>query len=374
METLARWLTRLESPSDPEAIRPYVLRLIAPGFEGLKLENFVIGATPLRALDKGLLSSSPEVLSHIVLLDTPEAVASLPDQQRRASDLAALFTLALERRVDIPPEITAKPPSADRIVFIPYQQSIDRSLLGPLPEEALQRIREYLSCVTALCEEDLKTIGAATSLHHGAALIFDRDPQAAYALLVAGIEVLSRAYGTPPTDWSEYEDAASWDSFFDELDLTPSQCGALRERMMEDRHLRLKATFRSYASERLPDTFWEKSWEEWMYVFRLNDEQWTTPVGPGGKRVQDVLSTDRGQVSKALGLSYNLRSGIVHRGSRVDLLDLISVPQGIAPADKALPFAVLRSILAELSRVELLERGVDGGLPNVQILKEPPRD
>jgi hypothetical protein len=82
-------------------------------------------------------------------------------------------------------------------------------------------------------------IGAAAELHYASTLLFDLDPNAAYALCVAGLERLSRAYGAAPAEWAAWEDAQRLDRVFEELSLSESQQDRLRQELLKNRHLRL---------------------------------------------------------------------------------------------------------------------------------------
>ena len=136
---------------------------------------------------------------------------------------------------------------------------------------------------------------------------------------------------------------------------------------MTNRQLRLKATFKSYASSRLPSAFWNRPWIEWTYPLHVPHGSW----GPAEKlhegRVRDFLPADRSLIGKALGYSYDLRSSYVHQGTWFGPLELTLNPNAPLDASKPLPFAALRAMLRELILVELAEHSQGGMVPLVPL-------
>jgi hypothetical protein len=336
----------------------------------LDLDNFILRADPVTVF-RDLRGSAPEAVSLIWFADTDVAPAGLHHRQRLSAELAALLSVSINRRVNVPQEVSVSVPQISRVLWMPYQQMVDREVLGPIPEDARTRIEQCLRAVGGLVDHDAEVIGAAASLHHGALLLFDREPRAGYALLVAGIETLSRHYGAPPTSWSDWDEAGSWDEMFQKTGFDSSHAAAVREKLMLNRQLRLKATFRSYASTRLPDTFWQKPWREWMWGVNANEARWTDATTLPERTVGDFLSPDRRALARALGHSYDVRSGFIHQGDWYHILEFVTPPNGHLNADIPLPFAVLRSILGELIHTELNARTQGGPLPDLQLQRSP---
>jgi hypothetical protein len=224
-----------------------------------------------------------------------------------------------------------------------------------------------LADLASLPDDDIETIGAAIGAHYGAALLLERDLSSAYTLLVAGIETLSRRYGRPPEEWDAWEESGDWEEFTRALGLTDSQRQALFGRLMRDRNLRLSETFANYASTRIPDSFWDRPWNEWQFpiYWDANGARYSKGDWLSRRKVRDLVAHDRDMLNKCLRKTYELRSRFVHQGRRVDLMGQ-AVPYGEAiEGTGPLPFAVLRSVLAELVETELHERASAFTLPNI---------
>ena len=366
MESLARWLEGLAT-AKPSTVRRHIVRMFVPGHAVMDLDGWLMTTEQPRAVPAGFRGGYPESMVLLAYLDDATFAQNAIHHHRLAADIAAAMSVALERRIDIPFEIAARIEGADSLTFLPFGAITDRVITGPLPSDSVSQVAEVFRKVGGLAKGDLATLGAATSLFHGALLLHERDVRSAYTLLVAGIEALSREYGQPPTDWHEWEVSSKWDAFAAEHQLSEVQAGALRDRLMEDRQLRLKATFRSYASSRLRSIFWEQPWVEWMYSFDIPGGRWLEPEILYEGRLNDFLPTDRAALREALGHSYDLRSSYLHEGVWFGPLELTLEPAVTVGMDRPLPFAVLRAILRELILVELAERTQGGSLPDVQL-------
>jgi hypothetical protein len=372
MKALIAWLDRLATVTPEDGLVQHLFRVVVPGLEPLDVANWLLSIDPQGPLPSDLRASTPESASAIRLLDLPGRENSLPERHRLGADLACLITLALDRRAVIPNDVAINIPQLGTVVFQPVAQIIDRGVLGPLPSPPKSRLEAYLSAIAGLGEDDQATIGAAASMYHGAVALIDHDARAAYTLLVSGLEVLSRQYGSPPEDWTDWEESAAWDAFAAAQLLTPDQAAALRSHLMDSKQLRLKATFRSYAASRLTEAFWAKPWEEWIYGVRANDGQWLPATPLTARTMADILPGDRNGLRRALGLSYDLRSAVVHRADWVELISLALQPDLPLNLSRPLPFAVLRTILAELIWLEVSARSSPRPLPDFQLLRSVP--
>lgn len=368
MEALAKWLLRLTA-ADQHKVAEHIYRVFVPGRTPLDLNDWLIATDPGGEVPAGFRGSSPESLSLFRLLDEKRPDRPIQEHQRLVLELAAAMTLALGRRVEIPHEIAMTIEGEHRVLLAPYGQSIDTQILAPLPVEPRSSIERVLSLIGGLPEKDQTPIGAATTMYHGAILLFDREIRAAYTLLVGGIEVLSRFYGSPPMHWSEWNESPTWDKAFVQLELTEVQSAAMRQQLLADKQLRLKATFRAYASNRLRPTFWSRSWVEWWYDIDASAGQWNDGCAIRDGHVEDVLPKDRAGLARALGQSYDLRSGIVHQGSWTDPLNLTMPNGNQVDLDCPLPFAVLRAILSELIMTELEEQSAGVALPEIRLMR-----
>jgi hypothetical protein len=369
MKALIAWLDRLATLTPEHDFVESKFQVTVPGFEPLDISNWLLSVDPKKLLPHDIRASCPESLSLIRLLDIPGHESSISERHRLGADLACFISLALDRKVVIPHEIGISVPQLNEPIFLPVIQVIDRGALGPLPDDPKGRLQIYLTAVFGLGKDDLAVIGAAASVYHGALVLFDRDARAAYTLLIAGIEVLSRQYGSPPTDWTNWEQSASWETFITSQKLTTNQAGALRKMLMKDKQLRLKATFCNYAASGLSDRFWDKPWQEWIYGLMPNDSQWLPATPLPFRIVADLLPKDRIGLRKALGLSYDLRSAVVHQADWVEILSLAQPPVPATDLNRPLPFAILRAILAELIWIEISAHSTPRQLPDFQLLR-----
>jgi hypothetical protein len=365
MKRIADWLNRLCGAS-PEDLRENYFRIIVPGSDPFEMREHIIALQPLGQVSYRFGDMSP--VSGILLryLDTAETSNNLTNTQGVATELGALISLASGRRFEVATELTVKMEDSPLTVFLGYAGAADRKLYGPLPNDLPARFESLIRRVASLSVDDLTALGAAANLHYGSILLFERDIRSAYLLLVAGLEVLSRTYGSPPHRWEDWEESRSWEKFFTEVKLTIEQQEAIKGRLLQNRHLRLKATFRKYASDELPDSFWDDPWEEWLYPVSLPKGSWEK-AQLSEKRISDFLPKDRELLSSALSRTYDIRSGLVHRGEDLSIIDITLRHAVPVTASEPLPYAVLRAILVKLLEKELEKRSSIADIPDIKV-------
>ena len=365
MDQLVAWIERLQKAQVSD-LAEYLFRSLVPGSQSLEIQGCMIAADPIGEIAPRPGDCSPASASLFRFLDVNEPNRSIEVHQQLVSEIAAILTLASERRVEIAHEIAMRVENQPQLTFIGYGGMIDRRLIGPIDNQLTDAFLEWLSKIVALPEPHRSVIGTACTLHHGAVLLYEKDVRSAYLLLVAAIEVLSRQYGTPPTDWLDWEESGKWEKFMAGISLSPDQQTALREKLMSDKHLRLKATFRNYGASRLPDSFWDEPWKEWIYSVNASVGRWESAQVLDEKKIGDIFSRDRTILSKSIGLSYDVRSGLVHRGERLGLLES-SLLSGMTIEEAApLPFSILRAVLLGLIETEISEYTSESVLPDLQ--------
>jgi hypothetical protein len=369
MKSLVAWLQRLAIVSPDPGPEISFFRVTVPGIDPLDVEDWLLSIDPQGPLGYDLRATGPESWSIMRVPDLPQGETNLHERHRLGADIACLLSLALERRVVVPNDFAVRIPQLEKIIFHPVSQVVDQGIIGPLPADAKGRINAYLSAVAGLSPEAQEFIGAASSVYHGALLVFDREPRAAYMLLVAGIEVLSRRYGSPPTEWTNWEESNDWDTVFAVQGLTNEQASAIRDRLMHNKQMRLGATFRNYASNRLGDDFWNKPLDQWIYGIDANTGKWLPPTNMKPCRISDVLSFDRNGLRQSLGQSYALRSLVGHEAIWVELMTLAQPPAPPLKSSRPLPFPILRAILAELIWLEISSHSTPASLPNFQLMR-----
>lgn len=283
------------------------------------------------------------------------------------SHLGAALTLVCDRREEVIDELPMRIEGTNRYIFLETGDVADKRLVSPL------KIEDPTSAFTNLCvklaslnQEAEVAITTAINLHYGAVLLFDRDLAAAYTLMIAGIETLSRQFGTPPTYWAAWDRAEHWDKFIRKNGLSAEQGTALREDLMKDRQLRLKETFVNYVLSRLPDAFWSTPWQDYLYAIDGGAGCWKEGDWRPASEMRDFLPEDKAILRNCLRRSYDARSSFVHAGQRI--VSVVSqMRELIAPAsgDRPLAFAVLRSILTALIFVELDDNSRSYELPEI---------
>lgn len=365
MKRIADWLVRLRDAL-PQNLREDIIRGVVPGNDLFEMREHLIALQPLGPVSSRFGDISP--VSGILLryLDTAETSNNLINRQGVATELGALISLASGRKFEVAMEYPVKIEDSPLTFFFGYAGAIDRKLHGPLPSDLPTRFESLIRRVASLSVDDLTTLGAAANLHYGSILLYERDIRSAYLLLVAALEVLSRTYGSPSNRWEDWEGSRSWDNLFTQIALTTDQGEAIRQHLLRDRQLRLKATFRNYASRELPDSFWDDPWLEWTYGRSLPQDSWTDPQVTE-KRVHEILPRDRALLYNALGKTYDLRSGLVHRGEDLSVIDT-ALRHAVPVEDgKPLPYAMLRAILVKILEMEIENRSSIVDIPDIKL-------
>lgn len=371
MKALVEWLRRLATVRPEPGPSVDYFRVFVNGSSPLDVEAWLFSVDPMGRLPHAPYATGPESWSVLRLPDARRQEANVFDRHRLASELGCLLSLALGRRVLVPVDLALQLTS-NQVVFQPFAHLVDQSLGGPVPDDAKERISVYLSAVAGLAPEDQETIGAASTAYQGALLLFDREPRAAYTLLIAGIETLAQTYGSPPTSWDSWESAQEWDNLLQSLALSGEQAQTVRSRLLADKHLRLSLTFRTYGAARAREAFWDASLEQWISGIDPETGDWLPLKKMSTRKIADVLPKDRDMFAKALAASYNLRSAVVHRAQWVDLMTLGQPFSQPFDPKRPLSFPVLRQLLAELIWVEIAERTSSVALPDFQLLRTAP--
>lgn len=298
-------------------------------------------------------------------LDLEEQSKNLETSCGVASELAAMLCLTSGRRLEVAPEIKVRMEGRDAVSFLGISTTVDRTLTGPPRPDSGARFLDWLSRVPSLTSEDRNALGAASQLHYGSVLLCHSDIRSAYVLLVGALEVLSRRYSTPASDWLSWEDHEEWEALFEREAMATQQRQAIRAQLLRNRHLRLKLTFRNYVVGSLPESFWDQPWQEWMHSYDLLAGKWQSATKSADLRIADLIPRERTILSKALGRTYDLRSGLLHRGEDLKVF-ATSIPSGFHLTGSApVPYALLRSILAALIEHEFLRTSVPSPLPDI---------
>jgi hypothetical protein len=368
LEATAKWLERLQK-AQPEMLREYLLPALAPGFSGLDLSDCLLATELKGALMPRPGDTTPVSMAVLRYVDVAQDSINLQNAGDLADELGAILGLAAERLITVPNTLALRVQGSDAVTFLAYGSAVDRRLHGPSPSNLEGKVHELLGKIAGLPDNLHPVLGAAAQLHHSAVELFENDLRSAYLLVVTGIEVLSREFGSPPGAWADWEGGSTWDETFLSSGLSEGQRDAIRSRLMKDRQLRLKATFREYASTRIPDSFWDEPWENWMYPYNASEGKWEAPHLIETRFMRDILPRDRKLLSSMLGNAYDTRSGLVHRGALLALVDSTVPFATTSDPKRPLPFAILRSILRCLVLTELETHSKSVPLPPIRLLR-----
>jgi hypothetical protein len=372
MSAVTDWIINLKSTIATRGPGHFMLRrLLVPGLEPLHHEGFIQfqgiesvyrpGHTPeaMSVMRVGIAGPGPEHMSDAEL----------------AAGIGAVLTLITDRRVEVLEELPTKVEGSSSTTFIGYNNMFDRRLVAPFDTtEVDECLKIMLGKLVSLPEEDQVVISSAIDLHYGSVLLFEQDLSAAYTLVVAGVEALSRRFGSPPRDWPSWEDAVSWEKFARHQKFSSEQYGALKSKLMGNRQLRLKATFVNYVIQNLSESFWDQEWNEWSYHIRAQEGAYDVEGSwIARKHIRDFVTRDREVLGSALRNSYDARSGFVHSGNRtINMMSEFYSLTHETSFDRPLSYAILRSILAELIKREIDNRAGDFELPGLVITQDRP--
>ena len=320
MQALMDWLDRLREVGADD-FRSTHQRLLVPGSKALFFDDWIIRCAPIGPIG-AQPGQTPRAVSVLEWLDS--GPINIEEQSALTQQIGALIAFATGRRTEVPYELTTSIETAPgRISFLPTTHIFDGRLFGPAPGDTKDRLSDTLGHLASLSLEERGPIGVAIELHYGALLLVDRDINAAYTLLVAGIEALSRAFGEPPENWSDWEDSPIWDDVFDDAALSDRQRSLIRDSLMADRQLRVTATFARYGSRRLRPSYWDGVWDLWIFPVEMKadgETNWMEVDQVAEVPVQQVIPRDRNVLRLALRRSYSARSGFVHEGDRLAVL------------------------------------------------------
>lgn len=367
---IGSWLERLGAISDGEELTEATYRVTAPS--PIDFDDSIV-----RMVDAGqAVHPFGSLPAHLSVLCVPRAKdATHFETLGTATALGAMLTLALDRRVHV---ASAEVPLAmegvtDQRTFLPLPEVADRSLTCPVDIDAKQALEALLMRFRGLPEPDQAVIGGAMELHYAGVVLQTTDLNAAYALVVAGIERLSREYAAGDLQWDHWEDAQRLDACFEELSLSAEQRDRLRTELLRDRQLRLRQTFAGYVRSRITDAFWRIEIPQCTPMLRMNPDGSSSFHGVGSPEqaipIDQLVPREDESLRRRLLASYDARSSYVHSGLRQ--IDLLSSMRSQIPHDpKAtapLPYAALRCILRVLIVSELTERSEPAALPDIKL-------
>lgn len=312
----------------------------------------------------------PSSLSILVWPEPAGRAESLTDSQL-AAQLGAVLVLATGRlvRVSAAETLMAIDGTSKRLAL--RTDVSDRSLYGPLPDDTAERFERHLASLLGCDALDAKPLGDAIELHYTATLLMELDPNAAYALAVAGIERLAMTFGSTTPEWSHWEDSKRLDEVFEEIDLSVPQRERLRSELLAGKHLRLRQTFASYVAKSLRPDFWESTVDDYVPHITVDADGNGAFGGftPGELRpISNFVPNTSDELRRRLLASYDRRSGYVHTGARPDGVGDLHPLLGIeGRRTEPLSFAAIRFILRWLILREFDKRSSPAELPDIRL-------
>ena len=327
-------------------------------------------------------ASFGRVPSRLSVLVWPDEVGSGQSLQGQAlaAQFGALLTLAANRRIEVAAgDLTLKMEGQNPTTFLPSMLVLDRSLSGPIGNDVRTAFEDLLSRLYGMSSRDQDVIGAAIELHYASAILFDLEPNAAYALAVAGIERLSQAYGSAEPEWSWWEDSPRFDATFDAIELSDEQKASLRAELLQGKHLRLRQTFASYVIDMLRDDFWEIEIEDFVpsLVMQADGSSAFTGMNPSGVAIPitNLIPMDPLLLRRRLLACYDSRSSYVHDGTGAPGV-MSTTKQLIGQAAKRtdrVEYVGVRTILRYLVNREVEDRGAPRSLPDIKMRHARPK-
>jgi len=239
--------------------------------------------------------------------------ASLLSLSEVESDVGALLSLALHRRVRVLPELVIGQEGSDKKTFMPLGHQPDSEVFAPIAGGADQITPLLKDIVSIAADDDFAAVAQAVGLYQGAALTMGRNNSAAYLLLVSAIEALAARFEPPPPDFHGWSEAPAWNTLLNEIGLSPAQSDAIRGRLLANTHMNLSRRFRSYVLRVLPQTFWTEEWRQFVPGVNIGTGEYTD----GTWHTREHDERDRNSAAALPELLRNVylaRSHYVHAG------------------------------------------------------------
>lgn len=353
---VAHWIESLRTLDPSKPPRVVSQRMLHPGLRPANGTGLVSPVPIGRVAIPGQMALSMSLLRFID--EDPAHEDQLEDLEVSGSTLGGLLTLVSNRLCQVMPEL---PPGSvgGAMTPLPIAGAIDSELGAPMPEwdEVDSDLRDLLARLTSLPKKASTAVSAAIHLHYCASLLLTRDRTGAYALVVAGIETLAMSFGEPPSSWGDWDQSEKWDALFTAQQLSEEQATAIRNRLVQDKHMRLADTFASYAVETLPEGFWDEEVSNYVWGVEGDSGKFIEGAWMPARHRDPRFGADPDLTRKAFKKAYQVRSKFMHAGQRT--VTLADETFGEAPGweRSVLSFAQARAALRRLILVELETRG-----------------
>ena len=345
-------------------------RIVVPEAARFSLDGTLIRTLPI---EPAMLFDCPggplELAQLLIWLDLTDAnEGSAFGDNDLGVDLAAVLALATGRRVAFANEVPTKYELSPQTTFLSINHMFDGELHGPVEIDTRDRFGRIVRALAALPERRALDLGGAIRMRNAACCLVQADHSSAYGLLVVALETLSRAFGNPSSSWGDWEQAADWDGSMLNLGLSGNQAQRIREKLMDNKQIRLKRTFVDYIFNGLSQSFWEQRYFNYTPTIAMdaNDARHAGGSWEDAGPVAQFVPTDHGELRRRLGKSYDARSEVFHQSVRLEQVALLPVP-GVTK--QPLPFAGLRRILDHLlwQEIEISARDAPA-LPDFQVV------
>lgn len=363
MRALWHWVRGLRKAVEDGAVRTAITRVILPGTVEGGFASQYANLTAERHIHRvGLPMETLALLKWPAQENTQSDIRAIAGQSQ---EWAGLLTFTYDRRIEALEEIHTAALGVEYSISIPLGDRIDSALMAPLmTDSGASPVIGNLTRLLSLSPEDHDVISAAIQMHYSACLLSTRETNAAYALLVGALELLSKRFGHSATTWEEWSEAGRWESTFRKAKLDAGQCARFKKALLADnKHRNLKRRFVDYVLTNIPLTFWSESIRDWSHGF--SSEGGMTEGHWEKDRPRFIAAPTEAVIRNALSGAYQARSSFVHEGKRtVDLTEEMMIQ--IQP-DKAarLPFRATRDALRFLIQAELKRASPNFEMPNI---------
>lgn len=351
---LRNWINDVRALPRGQRPNTYAQRLVYPGIDSRQGRGLLSakGMYPVTQLGEGVQWAS--------LIQFVQAAGEQDvEVGERNAMIGALITLASDRRCQLIPEIALGVEGADHSVLMPINLQTDDTLTAPMP--SWRQVNRELAGMTArlltMDDDDAAAIMAAIHMHYSSALLFTRDLTGAYALAVGGVETLAARFGKISTNWADWDRHKSWEKFFTKIALSEQQAQAMRDRLLQENHIRLTQRFVSYFCGNIPSEFWSE--DVTTYIWGIDADSGEPLEGQWHKKGprSTQFAEDRDALRKAVRGAYQRRSRFVHAGERSAGFTEELFGAGPGYIRDSLSYAQLRAGLRQLIRTELSLRG-----------------
>ena len=125
----------------------------------MDFDDWLITTEQPQSVPEGYRAGFPESMSVVAFVDEAGRSQKVDDHHRLSADLAAALSVALERTIDIPLEMSTRVEGHDTVTFVPLGGMVDRVISGPIPPDYKDAVVKMFKDVAGLLPEDIVVVG-----------------------------------------------------------------------------------------------------------------------------------------------------------------------------------------------------------------------